>query len=235
MGFFLLLIGILSLIKTLGFYIPGWMTSWPMVLIIGGVYSGFHTRFRHPASLVMILIGIPFLAERIFPRSDFQNFIWPLLIIVLGLYLIIGKRRNYSLEQERAGRMSEDTDYEIPVSDLPPVNEDYLDTVSVFGGVKKNVESQNFRGGDIVTVMGGAEINLSHADFAGTVILEVTQIFGGTKIIIPPHWRVSSEMVAIFGGIEDKRMMGGPDTVQSEKLVIIKGTSIFGGVTIRSF
>lgn len=236
-GFILLVIGILSLIKTLGFYIPGWMTSWPMLLILVGIYSGLRSRFRHPASLIVILVGAAFLPEKIFPAHDFHNFIWPLLIIVVGIYLIIGKNRDCRGMHGRPKNTAVTASEEAGTADFEStaVNEDYLDTVSVFGGVKKNVESSNFRGGDIVTVMGGAEINLSQADFNGTIILEVTQIFGGTKIIIPPHWKVSSEMVAVFGGIEDKRMMGGSSTAQTDKLLIIKGTSIFGGVTIRSF
>lgn len=236
-GFILLIVGILSLIKTLGFYIPGWMTSWPMLLILIGVYSGLRNRFRHPASLILILTGAAFLPDKIFPYNDFHNFIWPLLIIVLGIYLIIGKNRGCGGMYNRPKNLGGAAPEEPETADTEPAasNEDYLDTVSVFGGVKKNVESCNFRGGDIVTVMGGAEINLSQADFNGTIILEVTQIFGGTKIIIPPHWKVSSEMVAVFGGIEDKRMIGGISSAQSDKLLIIKGTSIFGGVTIRSF
>lgn len=39
------------------------------------------------------------------------------------------------------------------------------------------------------------------------VTLEITTIFGGTKLIIPSNWEIKSEAVMIFGGIEDKRRM----------------------------
>jgi hypothetical protein len=65
------------------------------------------------------------------------------------------------------------------------------------------------------------------------VKLEVTQVFGGTKIVIPANWTVHSEMVAIFGGIEDKRLQSNEPT--PDKVLIIEGTSVFGGIDIRSF
>ncbi|MDB5012525.1 MAG: hypothetical protein JWQ25_727, partial [Daejeonella sp.] len=58
--------------------------------------------------------------------------------------------------------------------------------------------------------------------------------FGGTKMIVPANWRVHSEMIAVFGGIDDKR----PQQAlvdQEDKVLIIRGTSIFGGISIRSF
>jgi predicted membrane protein len=93
--------------------------------------------------------------------------------------------------------------------------------------------SKNFRGGEIVNFFGGSEINLMQADINGRVHLEVVQVFGGTKIIVPSNWTVHSEMVAIFGGIEDKRP---PQlNVAAEKVLVIQGTSIFGGIDIKSF
>lgn len=109
----------------------------------------------------------------------------------------------------------------------------WLDTVTIFSSVKKNVFSKNFKGGDIVSVFGGAEINLTQADFQGSIAIEVVQIFGGAKLIIPPHWQIRSEMVAIFGGIDDKRP---PQlTYDEDKVVVLHGTTIFGGIEIKSY
>jgi len=105
--------------------------------------------------------------------------------------------------------------------------------VTIFSSVKKKVFSKNFKGGDVVSIFGGAEINLSQADFNGTIAIEVVQIFGGTKLIIPPHWQIRSEMVAIFGGIEDKR----PPQMHydEDKVVVLNGTTFFGGIEIKSY
>lgn len=109
----------------------------------------------------------------------------------------------------------------------------WLDTVTIFSSVKKNVFSKNFKGGDVVSIFGGAEINLTQADFQGSIAIEVVQIFGGTKLVIPAHWQIRSEMVAIFGGIDDKRP---PQmSYDEDKVVVLHGTTIFGGIEIKSY
>ena len=115
----------------------------------------------------------------------------------------------------------------------PYSSEDYIDTTSIFGGVHKKVVSKNFRGGDIVTFLGGSEIDLSQAEIYGTARLDVTQVMGGTKIIVPAHWEVRSEVTALFAGFEDKRQQ--PAMINPNKVLIIDGTSIFGGIELKNF
>jgi hypothetical protein len=45
---------------------------------------------------------------------------------------------------------------------------------------------------------------------------------------------VVTEMAAVFGGIDDKRSLTQVLTDKS-KVLVIKGTSIFGGIDIRNF
>jgi predicted membrane protein len=111
--------------------------------------------------------------------------------------------------------------------------EDYLDIVSVFGGVRKNFISKTFKGGEITCVLGGAEVNFMQADIQGRVTLDVTCVLGGAKLIIPSHWDVQPETMAILGGIEDKRQMN--NTVSADKVLVIKGTTCLGGIEIKSF
>jgi hypothetical protein len=70
------------------------------------------------------------------------------------------------------------------------------------------------------------------------VVLDLTQIFGGTKLIVPHHWKVQSkDLVAVFGGVEDKRPMLGSTspTDENSKVLVLKGTCIFGGIDIKSY
>lgn len=110
---------------------------------------------------------------------------------------------------------------------------DYIDSTSIFGGGKHYIVSQNFKGGDVVNIMGGSTINLMRADLRGPATLEVVQLFGGTTIIAPAHWIIKSEMASIFGDIEDKRFHT-PAVPDHSKILYIKGTSLFGGITIKS-
>ncbi|WP_299705636.1 hypothetical protein [uncultured Pontibacter sp.] len=113
--------------------------------------------------------------------------------------------------------------------------EDHIDSTAVLGGIKKNIVSKNFKGGEVVSVFGGTELNLMHADIQHPIVLEATQIFGGTTLIVPPHWQIKSdEMVAILGGIDDKRPSL-PQGYDPNKVLILKGTTLFGGLSIKSY
>ena len=95
--------------------------------------------------------------------------------------------------------------------------------------------SKNFKGGDLVNIFGGTELDLSQADFTGTAIIDLTTIFGGTKLLVPSNWSLRSEgTVTIFGGIEDKRRMQ-TITETPDKTLVLQGTVIFGGIEIKSF
>ena len=113
-------------------------------------------------------------------------------------------------------------------------DEDFVDSTAIFGGAKKNIISKNFKGGDLVNIFGGTDLDLTQADFTGTAVIELTTIFGGTKLIIPTNWAIQSDAVIIFGGLEDKRKM--PSVAENpDKTLVLKGTVIFGGIDIKSY
>lgn len=223
-GLIIVGIGVVLLARKMGADIPGWLFRWEVLLIALGIYVGVRHNFRTPAWWIMVLVGCVFLLDNIFPAIPIKPFIFPALIIALGLYLIFrpSRRRGHSWKKW------EDAYY----NDRETSPENYIDSTAVFGGIKKNIISKDFKGGEITCVFGGAEINLSQADINGTVVLEATQVFGGTKLIVPSHWQVQPEMTAILGGIEDKRPLQPTDP---NKILILKGTSVFGGLELRSY
>jgi len=111
--------------------------------------------------------------------------------------------------------------------------EDYIDSVSVFGGVRKVIMSKNFKGGEATSFMGGTELDFSQADINGTVVLELTQVMGGAKLIVPGHWSIKNEVNAVLGGIDDKRQLN--TVVDPNKVLVLKGTSFLGGLEISNF
>ncbi|MBS1531690.1 MAG: hypothetical protein JSU01_15395 [Bacteroidetes bacterium] len=142
---------------------------------------------------------------------------------------------SHNISQPQPGQTAESSDANVPP--VPPQNfsgDDFLDATSIFGGVKKTILSKNFKGGDVVNVFGGAEIDLTMADIDGKVVIEITQLFGGTKIIVPPHWQVVSNLSAVFAGVDDKRLRK-PGSGDNNKVLVLEGISIFAGIEIRSF
>jgi len=117
-----------------------------------------------------------------------------------------------------------------------------LDEVHVFWGGRRRIVSKNFMGGDIVAIFGGFEIDLTQADFqTPEVDIEVVSIFGGGEIRIPTNWEVIVESVGIFGGTHDRTWhpSQAPNPASAAapgptRRLIIKGVSIFGGLTIKN-
>ncbi len=237
-GLFLLLVGGVLLLDQMGFPLPDFLFKWEILLIAVGLFVGLRHKFRGAGWLIMIAIGSVYLAQDYYQDFRIHRFIWPGILIFVGLLIILRPRRSaYS------GRWSEEWDkhrwsgrYNQTVGSSSRESfsaEDYIDTTSIFGGVHKKIVSKNFKGGDITTMLGGPEIDLTQADFTGTVRLDVTQIMGGTKIIVPPHWEVRSEVTAVFAGFEDKRQQ--PAMTNPDKVLIIDGTSIFGGIELKNY
>ncbi|MDQ2657168.1 MAG: cell wall-active antibiotics response protein [Bacteroidota bacterium] len=225
-GLFIVLIGVLLLARQTGVDIPRWIFSFEAILIALGLYIGIRHSFRGIAWAIPMSIGGFLLIDDVFPQYDIENFTWPLLVIGIGLFIMLraGKKNDWKKWDQRHA-FEENT------------GEDYLDSTVVFGGAKKNIISKNFKGGEVVTVFGGTEINLMQAELQGSVVLDLTQVFGGTKLIVPPHWKIwSKDMVAVLGGIDDKRpLMANAAAEDASKTLILKGTCMLGGIEIRSY
>lgn len=263
----LVCVGGVLLARQFGMPMPDWMFSWQFLLIVIGIFSGLAHAFRGPGWLIMILIGSFFLMDQLIPGLDIHRFIWPAVIIVVGLVMLIRPKKPHWMEhdwhrkweqrdidkwqrrRQRRGYPGTGT-YPGDPSDASTgssigsasgmgyssksfSSEDFIDATTILGGIHKNILSKNFKGGDITIFMGGAEINLSQADIQGTASLDITQIMGGTKIIVPPHWEVRSQLTSVFGNIEDKRTNTG--FTDPNKVLIIDGSSVFGGIEIRNY
>lgn len=247
-GVFLLAIGALLLARASGVVFPAWFFTWPMILIAIGVFSGIRHGFRRLGWLIPIVVGFVFLMDELSPDRTLKPYIWPVAIIVMGLLFLFRPKKKRWLQDDaditskplvsEQKQMAEENSHwpgyqnEQAEWKVSNDNNNVIDVTAIFGGVKKNILSKSFKGGDVTTFMGGAELNLTQADINGKVMIDCFNMFGGTKLIIPPDWDVQSEMVSIFGGIEDKRQ---PTQVSPTKVIVLDGTCIFGGVEIKSF
>ena len=232
-GLTVLTVGVLILLRNLDLPVPSILFSWPMILIVIGVLIGLKESFKGSSWLIMIGLGGFFLLMREFPDWNLRNFIAPAILIAIGLSFIL-RRRNTTYAQQEHIHSSTAPIIDSSYSDTTATDEpaDVIDVAAVFGAVKKNCYSKNFKGGESAAIFGGSEINLMHADFNGTIKLELVNIFGGTTLFVPAHWQIRSEAVAIFGAVEDKRPR--PAGVSSDKIVLLEGFVMFGGIDIKS-
>lgn len=225
-GAFIVVIGLIILSRQAGLDFPYWFFSWATLWMAVGLYIGFRHGFKGVGWLIPIAVGCFLLVDEFYPYYDLDDYIVPVIIIAIGLYIMFKPRKTKELRNQL------NTDGSPMAS-----SEDILDSTVVFGSVKKMVISKSFKGGEAMNVFGGTELNLMQADITGKVVLDMTIMFGGAKLIIPPHWRIESEeLVTIFGGIEDKRpILSDVSTVDQSKIVVLKGTCIFGGIDIKSY
>ncbi|MET0391566.1 MAG: DUF5668 domain-containing protein [Chitinophagaceae bacterium] len=235
-GIFLLVIGGLALVKSLGVPMPAWLFSWPMLLIAIGLFIGFRKGFRG-GWFVPVLIGGIFLVNNYFSDGELRRHIWPMILITVGLVFIFRPRRRRYWPEEFTEKKNTAMPAEVitPVSEDAYHHDDFIDVTSIFGGTQKVILSKNFKGGDMVNVFGGSEVDLSKADINGVATLEVTAVFGGATLVVPSNWVVKSEAACIFGGISDRRKNIAPLTESSNKALILKGTVLFGGIEIKSY
>jgi predicted membrane protein len=267
-GFIILGLGIILFLRKVGIFIPDWVTTWPMILIAIGTFSVIKHEFRSFFGFVLLFLGAYFLLKNEF-NFDFGlgQYIWPLGLIGLGIYLILQKQReNKVLENVRRDwetKRKENTNYSKSYAEDAKIVDDSTNSSSfaqgaqsasgsgftrttgtafadrlnidaIFSGVNRKLMTKNFEGGKITTAFGGVDLDLTSADFNGVVTVQIDIIFGGVKMIVPPHWDIRTEVTNIAAGIEDKRYFreGGVDP---NKVVVLKGTILFGGLEIKSF
>lgn len=247
-GLLLIVVGLVILASKLDiFFLPYWVFSWQMFLIVLGLFIGFKQNFRKSGWLVLVLIGSAFLLNEVITGFSLSVFFWPFLLIGIGLWVMLKPRNRYDNNIRPKSRPNPTgagpQDFYTTEASEPNTgyategsysSEEVVDITAILGGIKKNIISKNFRGGEIVSVFGGSELNLSQSDLQRPAVLEATQIFGGTTLIVPPHWEVKSEIVAILGGFDDKRPMP-VNGYDPNKVLVLKGTSLFGGLNIKSY
>jgi len=265
-GVILLGIGIVLLLKKFGLFIPSWVFTWPMILIVIGVFTLINQQFKSFMGSVILFIGVYFLLKREFDLDfGIDQFIWPVGLIVLGIYLIINKKKEHralekvwqNWEDSRKNKADAKNSERIASTDLvkdrnssseeSPKAPDsgfvratgtaFLDRINervIFSGVNRKLMTKNFQGGKATVIFGSLDLDLTQVDFTGVISLDLEVGFGGVKLIIPPHWDVRTEVSNIAAGLEDKRMFreGGVDT---NKVLILKGTLLFSGLEIKSF
>lgn len=237
-GLLLVCVGAAFLMRNLGFILPHWLFTWPMILILVGIYSGVKHNFSNFTWLILIGAGAAFLAGNFYPNLDIDRAFWPVAIIALGLMFILRPHNERWGSRKRwRDRFNEEFVQPAAVegsSSTSADSSDFLYVNSVFSGVNKSMMSKNFRGGSMRCVFGGAEIDFMQADISGRAELKVELLFGGAKIIVPANWTIVNEIEGTFHEVDDKRKNSSvlPDP---QKVLVLRGTAHFGGMDVRSY
>ena len=179
----------------------------PLVIVLVGLWALARTGFRQPAGpLLLVMVGV---AVQLSILDEVPNgvrsAIWPVLIILVGLLLIFWRSSR--------GRAADGV----------------ANHVAVFHGVQDRVNGP-LRRLQATAVFGSVELDLREARIDHPpAIIDVSCLFGGIDIRLPPDAALENDVLALFGGVEDQRRATGADAVT----INLRGTAIFGGLRLQ--
>ncbi len=234
LGAIVIAIGVVFLLDNLGIVrISDVWQYWPVILIAAGVFRIVASRSHTAMAMGAILtcIGTLFLLDNLdLLRLDWNVF-WPVILIAWGAVMLLRPRRWHA----PAAATPEVGPDGVPVAAPEATGPSTLNLLTFFGGSKRQVNSQDFRGGDVTAVFGGYELDLRMAAIAvDQAVIEATGIFGGIQIIVPRTWTVEARGVGIFGGFVDDTQPPRPEESGRPQRLVVTGAGIFGGVHIAN-
>jgi predicted membrane protein len=225
-GLAIALFGVLLVFDRLNLAVAGQVLRfWPAVIIAVGAL--LFKQSRHVGGgangVILMIVGSWLLLNSLgIVRVGFWQLFWPIVLIGIGAALVMQAIRQR--DREATG----DSD-------------DTMNIFAVLGGAKRSSMSTRFRGGEVTAFMGGYQIDLRQAIIppGEEAVLEIFTAMGGGEILVPTTWTVSTPIVPVMGGIDDKRVAPLPGTVdttggKAAPRLVLKGLIMMGGIEIKS-
>lgn len=214
-GLFWLALGGLLFGKVFGWWefnilFPGWWTLLIIVpSIIGIIKYGFGC-FSTICFILGMLMLMSYQVPEVMPRSTVWKLITPTVLLVIGANIII---RGIFISTKEA--IDRDNPFAKP------------QFAAVFSGVNSRLVGPFF-GCSIDSVFGGTNLDLRETQIERDVVINVTSLFGGTKIYLPPNVKVKVSSIGLFGGTDNKHHGQG----EMAATVYISSLCMFGGTDI---
>jgi len=254
-GTAILLAGVLFLLENLGLvHVHNLWAYWPVLMIawgFAGVTGAGHASGRVWGGVIAVAGALLLLSNLQIITVNVWRVLWPLLLIAAGLRMLYrnARRRRWRDHDKfpTAGGPGAVPGGAAPPGGTAPQDETapqddtrgagpkpgYLDEWAVFGGSRRRVDSQDFKGGEAFAMFGGVELDLRSATIVqDEVVIDASALFGGVDIQVPETWSVSVEGHGVFGGYEDKTVHAMPENARPR--VVITGSAVFGGVVVKN-
>ncbi|MFN8587136.1 MAG: DUF5668 domain-containing protein [Candidatus Eisenbacteria bacterium] len=191
---------------------------WPTLLVLFGLMklTGIGTDKRTIPGAIFTIAGLLLLGNKMHLSWWHVGIgdLWPLMLIFFGVSVVLRAMRHPD----------------------PAADEDddrFVRTFALMGGAVRRNRSTAFRGGDLSAMMGGVELDLRDAQMAdGRAVVEVFAMWGGIEIIVPPDWRVESDVTPIMAGYEDDTRLD--PGVEPAGVLVVRGFAVMGGIEVRN-
>ncbi len=226
-GMVLILAGIILFLKFSGIampvFIPHWVFTWPMILIVLGVVFILGKETRSTGTFLLLVGGV-FLVHDLFGFGlrTIISYVIPALLVFFGIKMLFPQNHGKKLTGESP-----------EASGFSPKGR--LDESVILQSRQQSHGGKPFQGGNVVCIFGGYSLHLKDSQLdQGTSILNITCLFGGCELYIPSDWTVKMEASSVFAGISDKRFQLNPShTTHDDKVLIVRGSFIFSGLEIK--
>jgi predicted membrane protein len=265
-GIGLVLLGLGSLIyKLFPVFEPFFesILNWQLLIIIMGIIRGINKNFKGNDWWIITALGIfLWLANLNIISYSIRHFLFPIIIIILGVKLILNQRKKqnkilqkkiedgnettvsddpilpFANEQQEEYTSSHLNDTTLIPEENPSTNnkenrDDHVFLDTVFGNNKKLILSKNFKGGNVSSIFGSTEIILTHADIQHEAKLDLFTLCGDIKIIVPKEFNIINNMTSVLANVDDKRNFMTENLGQ--KNLYINGQAILGNVVFKNF
>jgi Cell wall-active antibiotics response 4TMS YvqF len=137
--------------------------------------------------------------------------VWPLALIVVGGWFMLGRWR-----PGLTGGFAEDE----------------VDVTAMLSGRKVVSRSRRFRGGKLAVLFGGIELDLRGASLAPEARLDISAVFGGVDILVPPGWRVRMNGPVVLGGYENHAEREAPP-LDDASCLDVRLQVLLGGAAVK--
>jgi predicted membrane protein len=222
-GLMVVAFGVLFLLDNLNIiYLHHVIFFWPLAFIGSGLVALLSEgpRSGRVTGIVLIAIGVAMVLHRLGYWFISWRTFWPLAMIAVGgliLYRTLGSGR---ANRVNAG----------PITKDDAKDDNVVAITAILGGFERRVSAPDFRGGEITAIMGGCSLDLREATLNTEAVVNVSAIWGGITIKVPPDWTVILHGTPVMGGFTEKTARP-PD---NRKRLVVTGYAIMGGVEVRN-
>jgi predicted membrane protein len=190
---------------------------WPLILVAIGVAKIRQDGGNGNIGGWLFVIGGSILLLNSVFQIHLSNVLPPLLVVAVGIVIVIK-----ALKQSRG---------------VPPElarSDDFLQGTAIFGGFKRRILTQAFKGGELTAIFGGCELDLREAALdSGQARIDVFVLFGGGELRVPEGWEIANRATAMFGALNDKTHHG-PSSTEARPCLVVTGLILFGGLEVKS-
>jgi predicted membrane protein len=239
-AFCLILVGVLLLMPYIGF---DWSLDlwdfWPCLLILHGISVLGRSEGRRADGWLWIFFGALFTGSNLGFYHMHIGFVWPLLIVALGVMLLVRSRPAAALsdpDRKPAGTAGPDRGGSSGFRSVSDTSET-PQILWILGGAHQSVESRRFRGAQVTSVLSKGQIDLTRAEVEGEAEIDVLSILGTVEVIVPKGWEIVMHGTSLIGNMKDETgtsVSPGRTGSPAPRRIVIKGLALLGDVIVRN-